>query len=133
MRRNQKKSSQSAKSNLFTFSAKHSRAEKELESPALEMTEPMRNIICEFDDHSNLKPAGHVLVLRDANGSVHSIFKASDGTEKDGILSFDFKNLDEEVDYILEIQNEKSEVIETIFSEKKHGDWAAGQATIEDK
>ncbi len=133
LNRQGKKDGQSANTHLFLFTAKHSRAEKELESPALEVTEPMRNLICEFDDHSNLKTAGNVLLLRDANGSVHSTFKASDGTEKDGILSFDFKNLDAEVDYILEIQNEKSEVIETIFSERKHGDLAEGQATIEDK
>lgn len=112
----------------YIFTAIH-RDAKEVESQKLNASEPLRNLICEMDDHSDIKKTGYMLVLKDSRGEIHTCFKASDGVEKDGVLSFDFKNLDADAKYILEMQNEKAEVIDVIFSESRHAELKAAGGT----
>jgi len=107
----------------FVFAASHREAEKEVESPKLQVAEPTRSLICELDDHSEITKDGYALVLKGA-GSVHATLTAKDGIDKGDVLSFEFRNLDPKVAYVLELQNDKGKVVAEIFSEKKHGDWA---------
>jgi hypothetical protein len=104
------------------FVAKH-RDSEEIESPELEVLPPVRKLVCEFDDHSELKKSGHTLVLREAGGREHGRLGFEDGKEEGGIASFEFTGLDAETGYILEIQDGKGRVIEVIFSDMKHTDW----------
>ncbi len=106
----------------FVFTASHREASKEVESPKLHVTESLRNLICELDDHSDISKNGYTLVLK-GGGTVHTTFSAKDGVDKEGVLTFDFKGLDPDVKYVLELQNEKGKVVAQLFSEMKHGDW----------
>ena len=105
----------------FTFTATH-RDAKEVESPELAAVEPARNLICELDEHSDITKRGYTLVLK-GGGGIHTTYKAEDGIEEGGILKFDFKNMDPEVAYVLELHDEKDRIVSTLFSDKKHGEW----------
>ena len=80
-------------------------------------------MILKLDDHSDISKDGYGLVLKRADGSIHSKLKARDGVDKDGFLTFEYKDLDPEIKYVLEMHNEKDEILVEIFSDKKHGEW----------
>lgn len=105
----------------YVFTAKH-RDTKDVESPQLQAVEPARNLICELDARSEITNEGYALVLK-GGGKIHTSYKAKDGIREDGILKFNFTEMDPEVAYILELQDEKGRKVAALFSQMKHGDW----------
>jgi hypothetical protein len=107
----------------FVFIAKHRDAEAPIESAVLKATQAPRHLACEFDDDSEISKEGYSLVLKSADGSIHTLFKAADGVNQDGTLTFEFKDLDPDTKYILQIEDGAGKPVETIFSEVRHGEW----------
>jgi hypothetical protein len=71
------------------FTAGH-RDSKEVTSPKLNVSEPARTLVCEFDDHSELKKPGYALVLKDAGGKVHTKLKFEDGLRSGYVIYLRF-------------------------------------------
>jgi hypothetical protein len=109
-------------SSSYAFTAKH-RDSKDIESGQLKATEVKPNLILELDEHSDIAKPGFSVVLKSKDGSVHSKFLAKDGVKKGSLLSFDFKKLDSETAYVMELRDDKDKAVDVIFKDKKPVDW----------
>lgn len=115
--------SKPSESSFFVFAASHRDCGKEVESSKLEVNESPRSLVLELDDHSDISRHGYSLVMKGVDGTIHSRLKADDGVDADGIFTFEFKGLTADVAYVLELHNDKDEMVTEIFSGKKHGQW----------
>ena len=106
----------------YIFSAEATEA-KSIQSKPLDVTPLLLDISIVIEDAKSFTHYADSLILKERNGSIHSRLSSKDAKDENGTLVFEFKKLNPDMHFDLEIQDSKGNLIEKIFTKKWQLDW----------